>query len=422
MSEPDAVSDATPPPEPERIRRRLAAILAADVAGYSRLMGLDEEGTTRQLIDARKVMDDLIAHHGGRIANTAGDSVIAEFESSVEAVRCALDIQEAMRSRNRETLADRRVQFRIGINVGDVIARDGDLLGDGVNVASRIEGLAEPGGICLSGEVHDQIEGKLTLTCVPMGKKSLKNIRRPVRTYRIVTGAAPGQWRARHAVAFLATGLMAALLALAGLVWGDRIVALVGQGQPAGGPTAAARPPPAQPLAAGRAREVARATWEGHDYIAMQVWGTTWAEAEATARAMGGHLVSITTAEENAVVYDLIAGEPDLWVEYDDGQMFGPWIGLYQPHGSDEPKGGWTLSSGEPVTYLNWSRGQPNNFGGDSNFARFHNEVALPSPFWDDSPTNSSANGFIVERVTEPAAAEAGAAAAPETAAGEDGG
>jgi hypothetical protein len=305
-----------PPPEPERIRRRLAAILAADVAGYSRLTGLDEEGTTRQLIAARQVMDDLIAHNGGRIANTAGDSVIAEFASSVEAVRCALDIQEAMRS--------------------------------------------------------------------------------------------------RHAVAYLAAGLMVALLAILGLVWGDRIVAAVRQTPPANARSASPATP-AQPLAAGRAREVARATWEGHDYIAMQVWGSTWAEAEATARATGGHLVAITSAAENAVVYDLVAGDPDLWVEYDDGQMFGPWIGLYQPPGSDEPDGGWTLSSGEPVTYLNWSRGQPNNFGGDSNYARFHNDVALPSPFWDDSPTNSSANGFVVEREAEPAGTAAGDAGPPTT-------
>lgn len=386
--------------EPERIKRRLAAILAADVAGYSRLSGLDEEGTTRQLIAARKVMDDLIAHHGGRIANTAGDSVIAEFASSVEAVRCALDIQESMRTRNREVAADRRVQFRIGINVGDVISRDGDLLGDGVNVAARIEGLAEPGGICLSGEVHDQIEGKLTLTCVSMGRQTLKNIRKPIRTYRIVVGSAQQHARSRTAVVYLATGLMVALVAIVGLVWGDRIGSAFGTMR---SPAPRAHAPPAQPLAAGRAREVARVTWEGHEYIAMQVWSATWGEADATARAMGGHLAAITSADENDMVYGLIKDDPTLWVKHEDGQMFGPWIGLYQPPGSDEPDGGWTLSSSEPVTFLNWSRGQPNNFGGNSDFARFHNDVALPSPFWDDSQPNSSANGFVVERVPQPA-------------------
>lgn len=127
-----------------KITRRLAAILAADVAGYSRLTSIDEEGTAKMLLEHRSVTDALIENFGGRIANTAGDSIIAEFASSVEAVRCAIEIQEAIRTRNLSVPSFSQVQFRIGINVGDVILQDGDLLGDSVNVAARLESLAEP--------------------------------------------------------------------------------------------------------------------------------------------------------------------------------------------------------------------------------------------------------------------------------------
>ena len=128
------------------VRRKLAAIFAADVVGFSRLMSLDEEGTLLRLADHRVTMDAIISKRGGRIANTAGDSVLAEFESSVEAVRCAVEVQEALRSKNAGVPDDRVLQFRIGINVGDVMVQGDDLLGDGVNVASRLEALAEPGG------------------------------------------------------------------------------------------------------------------------------------------------------------------------------------------------------------------------------------------------------------------------------------
>src|SRR5579872_3125003 len=150
--------------EAVRAERHLAAILSADVAGYSRLMGADEEGTLTQLRDHRsKVWDPALAQHRGRVANTAGDSILAEFNSVIDAVACALTVQKGMLRRNSEVAPDRRIEFRIGINLGEVLTDGQDIFGDGVNVAARLEGIAERGGICISRQVLDQIEGKLDL-------------------------------------------------------------------------------------------------------------------------------------------------------------------------------------------------------------------------------------------------------------------
>jgi class 3 adenylate cyclase/pimeloyl-ACP methyl ester carboxylesterase len=166
--------------------RHLAAILAADVAGYSRLMGADEDGTLAQLKDHRsQVWDQALALHRGRIANTAGDSILAEFSSVLDAVACALAIQKATRERNAAVSPDRRVEFRIGINLGEVIADGNDILGDGVNVAARLEAIADRGGICISRQVLDQVEGKLALNYRELGRQNLKNIARPVEVYAI---------------------------------------------------------------------------------------------------------------------------------------------------------------------------------------------------------------------------------------------
>ncbi|HEX9185377.1 MAG TPA: adenylate/guanylate cyclase domain-containing protein, partial [Burkholderiales bacterium] len=167
------------------VKRKLAAILAADAAGYSRMMAADEEGTLKILSAHRAVIDGIIEFHEGRIVGTAGDSVLAEFASAVEAVRCAVEIQDALKTRNDSLPEMRRMQFRIGVNLGDVMAKGDDLLGDGVNVAARLETIAEPGGICVSSSVYDQIAGKLDLGFVDLGEQSLKNIDRPIRTYRV---------------------------------------------------------------------------------------------------------------------------------------------------------------------------------------------------------------------------------------------
>lgn len=165
------------------MKRKIAAILAADIAGYSRLVAEDEEETIRRLGAYRAVFDDLIARYGGRIFNTAGDAVLAEFPSSVEAVRCAVDVQESLRTRNRSFPPSRQMNFRIGITVGDVIERDGDLLGDGVNIAARLEGLAPAGGLCISHSVYDQVANKVSVQFADMGPQQVKNIPRPVHAY-----------------------------------------------------------------------------------------------------------------------------------------------------------------------------------------------------------------------------------------------
>jgi adenylate cyclase len=170
----------------ERVERRLAAILAADVVGYSRLMGADEEGTLATLKGLRKsLIDPRIAEHRGRIVKTTGDGALVEFASAVDAVRCALEIQHAMAERNVDILEDGRIEFRIGINIGDVIIDEGDIYGDGVNIAARVETLASPGAICLSDSVYQQIKGKVALGVSDMGEQQLKNIAQPVRVYSV---------------------------------------------------------------------------------------------------------------------------------------------------------------------------------------------------------------------------------------------
>ena len=171
--------------------RRLAAILAADVAGYSRLIGVDEGGTLARLKDIRaELIDPTIASHNGRLVKTTGDGLLVEFGSVVDALRYATEVQAGMAQRNAPTPADKRIEFRIGINVGDVVVENGDIFGDGVNVAARLEALAEPGGICVSARVQEDAVGKLDLSFEDMGEQRLKNIARPVRAYRVGIGSA----------------------------------------------------------------------------------------------------------------------------------------------------------------------------------------------------------------------------------------
>jgi adenylate cyclase len=176
----------------ERVERRLAAILAADVAGYSRLMGRDEAGTLARLeLHRRELIDGKIAEHKGRLVKTTGDGMLIEFPSVVEAVACAVAVQHGMGERNAGIPQDQAISFRVGINLGDVIVEGDDIYGDGVNVAARLEGLAEPGGIRISGIVHNQVEGRLGCAFENLGEQSLKNITRPVRVYRVRPEGAP---------------------------------------------------------------------------------------------------------------------------------------------------------------------------------------------------------------------------------------
>jgi len=181
------------PAGPVRVERRLAAILAADVAGYSRLIEADEEGTLGRLKALRaEIIDPKIAHHKGRIVKTTGDGMLVEFASVVDALRCAAEVQAAMAENNAPLPPERRVEFRIGIHQGDIVVEDDDIFGDGVNVAARLEGLADPGGICVSARVQEDAAGRLDLAFKDMGEQALKNIARPVRAYRVVTAARLG--------------------------------------------------------------------------------------------------------------------------------------------------------------------------------------------------------------------------------------
>jgi TolB-like protein/class 3 adenylate cyclase len=182
----------------ERLERRLSAILAADVVGYSRLTGADEESTHLQLQDhLRSLVDPKIAEHRGHVVKNTGDGMLAEFGSVVDAMRCAVDIQRGMSERNANVPQEKRIEFRIGINVGDIILDRGDIFGDSVNLAARLEAVAEPGGICVSGRVLEDIEGKLEIGFEDAGERRLKNIARPVHVYRVCLG---GQYSARRAV------------------------------------------------------------------------------------------------------------------------------------------------------------------------------------------------------------------------------
>ena len=213
--------------EPEHQERRLTTILATDVVGYSRLMGEDESGTLRSLKAHREeLIDPKVAEHNGRIVKLMGDGSLVEFSSVVEAVQCAVEIQRGMAERNTEISEDRCVQFRIGINIGDVIVDHEDIYGDGVNVAARLESLAEPGGICVHRAVRDQVRDKLSIAFEDMGEVEVKNIARPVHAFRVLTEPGtfaeaarrtrPAQWLKRG----VAVAVVVLILAGAGaLAW-----------------------------------------------------------------------------------------------------------------------------------------------------------------------------------------------------------
>jgi adenylate cyclase len=204
-----------------RVDRRLAAILAADVVGYSRLVERDEARTLGRLKDHRKnLIEPLIAEHQGRIVKLMGDGALCEFGSIVDAVACALAIQRGMTEREAEVPEDQRIRFRIGINLGDVVSDEGDLYGDGVNVAARLEQLAKPGGIVISGTAYDHLQGKLGCGFEDLGEQRVKNIERPVRAYQVVSEAAAiprfgrvTPWSRRPGGAIAAAVLLVALAA-----------------------------------------------------------------------------------------------------------------------------------------------------------------------------------------------------------------
>src|SRR5713226_1265302 len=171
---------------PTGIERKLTAILSADVKGYSRLMGQDEVATIRTLTAYREVMATLIRQHRGRVVDSPGDNLLAEYASVVDAVQSAVEIQQELKTRNADLPPSRKMEFRIGINLGDVIVEGERIYGDGVNIAARLESLADPGGLCISGTVHEHIKNKLTLSYEDLGEQAVKNIAEPVRVFRVV--------------------------------------------------------------------------------------------------------------------------------------------------------------------------------------------------------------------------------------------
>jgi adenylate cyclase len=171
--------------DPMAVSRRLVAVFAADVEGYSRLMGADEVGTLKGLTERRATLDRFIGEHRGRIANTAGDSVLAEFGSAVDAVQCAVEAQTALAEANTSVPLDKCINFRIGVHIGDVVVRAGDLFGDGVNIAARLQTLAKPGGVCISGATYDQVRKVLPITFTDLGVQQVKNIQEPIRAYQV---------------------------------------------------------------------------------------------------------------------------------------------------------------------------------------------------------------------------------------------
>jgi class 3 adenylate cyclase len=231
------------------MKRKIAAIMAADIAGYSKLVAEDEEETLRRLASYRAVFEDFISRFSGRIFNTAGDAVLAEFASAVEAVRCAIDVQESLRTRNLAYPASRQMSFRIGITVGDVVERDGDLLGDGVNIAARLEGLAQPGGLCVSRTVYEQVSSKLSVAFVDIGEQEVKNIPAPIHAYTLLLGVGDSRVRTQggrkkrgaSAIVIWATAISAACTAALAVIAGFYFTGLR---------TNAAAPPPPTPVEA----------------------------------------------------------------------------------------------------------------------------------------------------------------------------
>ncbi len=279
----------------EPFERRLATILMADIVGYSRLMEANEERTLRVFRGHREIFDAMLAQHRGRIFNTAGDAVLAEFPSAVDAVRCATEIQSALRTRNDHLAPDERMQFRIGVNLGDVIVQGTDLLGDGVNVAARIQTAAEPGGVCVSGSVYDQIRNKLSLEFHAMGERTFKNITQPVRVFSIGDDAG-GSVRAAAATAPPAT------------------------------PAAAPAPPRPRPvaaivaLAAALAVAAAAGWWYVQDRETKAAEAARAAEARKAAEALAAAEAARRKAEEEAATRVATEREARLRAELESAQ------------------------------------------------------------------------------------------------------
>ncbi len=372
--------------------RRLLTILCADVANYSRHVEADEDTTLSHLAALRHIMDPIVETHGGQIANTAGDSVVAWFDSPVEALRAAIEFQQAHKVYNDSVEPAARLVFRVGINIGDVTVQpSGDILGHGVNVAARLEALAEPGGICLSQNVMDQVDGKVEFAFSKVGEHRVKNVTKPITVYSVGdVGTLAPRLRRHMSRAMRNPALPLGIAASVAFMTAATLWYVVTRERSAGdGPEIArlleSAPSPDEILSAFDL--VTTGTFEGHTYHVVRIWGGDWTEIEGLARALGGHVVSIGSQAENDFVFNLTLRDEGHWVVYGTAYE-GPMIGLVQQEGSAEPGGGWVWQNGEPVSYTNWARDSPDNWRGKQDLANFANPSrSAPSPNWGDSPS-----------------------------------
>lgn len=368
--------------------RKLTTIFAADVADYSRHVSEDEDSALRQLRELREIMDSIIADHGGRIANTAGDSVIAEFGSPIECVRAAVQIQQQHKLHNEQIPKEQRLLYRIGINIGDVSQQDdGDLLGNGVNVAARLESIAMPGGICLSENVHNLVSGSIDLSLSKIGEHFVKNIDKPILVYAVGDERNPRLQRAARSVVKLARrpATIVAILLLAG------VASLTGIWSFFTAPDYEEDVVSFDKMSKQEILDhfdlVTQGSFGGSEYFVIRVWHSKFEDTYAIARALGGHLVAINSEEENEFVYQLSLRDVGHWRNGEpQNSFYGPLIGLVQAAGAPEPDGGWGWFNGDPLEYINWKTWGPENAEGNQSHAIMWGR-GEPSSKWNDIST-----------------------------------
>lgn len=337
-------------------------------------------------------MDPIIEGRAGRIANTAGDSLVAAFESPVDAVLAAIEIQTAHKAFNAGRGVGKEVLFRIGINIGDVdVQPNGDVLGAGVNIAARLQAIAQPGGICVSENVFEQVNRKLPSDLRHIGEHYVKNIEKPIHVYAIDNNNRTIFGDFKRVVLDLDKK---PVFRLAGI----SLAILVGIFAIA---TRSSYPEWANQAAeegdfSGLSREEILAKFDlvtegglgASNYYVIRFWGgLTIEELSKLAEALGGNIVAINSAEENQYLFDLSLADSGHWIvqELEDGpQSSGPMIGLIQEPGSTEPAQGWHWLNGDPVTFLGWKESGPDNSGGHQSFAQFRAFGSAAQPTWDD--------------------------------------
>ncbi len=370
--------------------RRLLTVLAADVAEYSRLMSEDEVGTLNHLENLRSILDREIERHRGRIANTAGDSVIAAFESSIDAVDAAIGIQQKHTEYNLNVAANKRLRFRIGINIGEVSERsDGDILGNGVNIAARLEGIAVPGGICLSENVVEQVDGRISVEFTKIGEHLVKNINKPVRVYSTSPSFEHKLARSTQVVRKISESplsVAASILIVSATVFyvvvgdfwrakergfkGDLDLIIQSDLEPAEILT--------------QFDLVTEGDFGNSKYYIIRTWGGTLKQINALASKLGGHFASINSDEENQYLFELSRSVEGHWIKIET-DVQGPMIGFVQKPGSKEPDEGWHWVNGDPVEYTNWKHGSPDNYLGNQSLTIYwNNSRKQPTPEWED--------------------------------------